>query len=110
MKLQELTQLFICSPTRTKIDGEASTSWTYKSIAYMNMQQDFTELDRNSAGEIDYDSYKARTTDVYSLNKGDGVCLTDIRNSNNIKPTYIVVAISEIGRTTTYICKKYNGE
>jgi len=113
-KLNKLTQVWVCTPTRQNIDGEYTTVWNFKNISengvHLNLQQDLDELDRNSAGDIDYDIQKARTTLNYNIEKGDGICLTDISESQNIVPDYEVKAISKIGNTDVYTLKQYHGE
>ena len=113
-KLNKLTEVWVCTPTRQNIDGEYTTVWNFKNISengvHLNLQQDLNELDRNSAGDIDFDIQKARTTLDYNIEKGDGICLTDISNSNNIIPDYIVTNMPKIGNTHVYTLKKYNGE
>ena len=102
-KLNKLTEVWVCTPTRQNIDGEYTTVWNFKNISengvHLNLQQDLNELDRNSAGDIDFDIQKARTTLDYNIEKGDGICLTDISNSNNIIPDYIVTNMPKIGNT-----------
>ena len=113
-KLNKLTQVWVCKPTRQNIDGEYTTVWTFKDISengvHLNLQQDLNELDKNTAGKVDYDIQKARTTLNYNIEKGDGICLTDISKSNNIVPDYEVTDTPVIGNTQTYILKKYHGE
>lgn len=111
-KLNKLTQVWVCTPTRQNIDGEHSTVWSLKNIGdvFLNLQQDLNELDRNSAGDVDYDIQKARTTLNYNIEKGDGICLTDISQSQNIVPDYGVTATPQIGNTHVYTLKKYHGE
>lgn len=113
-KLNKLTQVWICSPKRTNIDGEYQTIWKYQKIdkqgVFFNLQQDLNELDRDTTGQIDYDIQKARTTRGYLILKGWGVCVTDISKSNNIKPDYIISDIPQIGKTRVFTLKKYIGE
>lgn len=113
-KLNKLTQVWVCTPVRENIDGEYTTVWNFKNISkngvHLNLQQDLNELDRNSAGNIDYDIQKARTTLDYNIEKGDGICLTDISKLENIVPDYEVTDTPNIGNTHVYILKKYHGE
>ena len=113
-KLNKLTEVWVCTPVRENIDGEYTTVWNFKDISengvYLNLQQDLNELDRNSAGDVDYDIQKARTTLNYNIEKGDGICLTDISKSDSIVPDYIVTSMPTIGNTRVYTLKKYNGE
>ena len=48
---------------------EPDKVWKYKGIAWLNMQQDVNELDRKSTGEVDYSTYKGRTTRDYDIQK-----------------------------------------
>lgn len=113
-KLNKLTEVWVCTPTRQNIDGEHTTVWNFKDISengvHLNLQQDLNELDRNTAGKVDYDIQKARTTLNYNIEKGDGICLTDISESENIVPDYEVTDTPAIGNTHVYILKKYHGE
>lgn len=101
MKIKNLTQIWVCSPVRTNVYGEYTTVWTYKGTEYLNLQQDLNELDKNSAGEIDYTIYKGRTDKVSTISKGDGIYFTNISTSTNPKPDYIVKGIIKIGKSTT---------
>ena len=101
MKIKDLTQIWICSPVRTSAYGESTTVWTYKGTEYLNLQQDLNELDKNSAGEIDYTIYKGRTDKVSTILKGDGIYFTDIHLITNPKPDYIVKGLITIGKSTT---------
>jgi len=113
-KLNKLTQVWVCAPTRENIDGEYTTVWSFKDISkngvHLNLQQDLNELDRNSTGDVDYDIQKARTTLDYNIEKGDGICLKNISKMENIVPDYTVESKPKIGNTTVYTLKKYNGE
>ena len=77
-----------------------------RGIAYLNLQQDVNELDRKSTGEIDYSIYKARTTQKYDINKGDGISLTDISTAEKFKPEYIVKNIIKVGGSIMYRLEK----
>lgn len=106
MKIKDLTQIWVSSPVKTQSYGEYSTVWTYKTTEYLNIQQDLNELDRNSAGEIDYSIYKCRTDKTSSILKGDGIYFTDIHLLTNPKPDYIVKGIIKIGKSTTITINK----
>jgi hypothetical protein len=73
MLLRDLTKVYISRAEETNDHGEYSKKWKYVSTAYFNMQQDISELDRKSTGEVDYSIYKARTQQIYDIQKGDGV-------------------------------------
>ncbi len=74
------------------------------------MQQDVNELDRKTSGEIDYSIYKARTTQKYEIQKGDGISLVDISEKETFIPEYRVMDINKIGNTYVYRLEKYNGQ
>lgn len=78
-------------------------------IAYLNLQQDLNELDRNSSGEVDYSIENARTDMEYDIQKGNGISLTDISKLDNFVPDYLVTDCPKIGNTTLYKLEKYNG-
>ena len=86
--------------------GEPNQVWKYKGIAWLNMQNDVNELDRKSTGEIDYSTYKGRTTRDYNIQKGDGISFEDISKSEEFKPQYKVTDKNKIGSTYVYICEK----
>ena len=106
MLLRDLTKVFVSSYSESNNHGEKDKSWTYKGIAYLNMQQDVNELDRKSTGEIDYSIYKARATMDYSISKGDGISFNDISSSNNFTPDYRVMDKNQIGSTYVYRLEK----
>lgn len=62
MLLRDLTKVYISEYEEIEDHGETIKIWRYKSIAWLNMQQDVNELDRKSTGEVDYSIYKGRTT------------------------------------------------
>ena len=109
MRLKNLTQVWVCSPNRTNVDGEYVTIWIYKGTDYLNLQQDLNELDRNQAGEIDYSVVKGRTNKSTIIEKGDGIYLTNVSSLTNPKPNYTVKHNPVIGNTTTLTLNKYNG-
>lgn len=108
MLLRDLTRVYVSRAEEINEHGEYTRTWSYISTAYLNLQQDINELDRNSAGETNYDIYKARTTNHYDIKNGDGISLTNIRRENNFKPEYRVLDQSKIGATTIYRLEKYN--
>lgn len=116
MLLRDLTEVWISEYETINEHGEKSKKWTFKPLdtktktAFLNMQQDINELDRNSAGEIDYSIENARTTMKYDIQKGNGISLTDISNLEEFKPDYTVTDNPKIGNTTLYKLEKYNGE
>lgn len=109
MLLRDLTKVYVSRAEEINDHGEYTRSWEYISTAFLNLQQDINELDRNSAGETNYDIYKARTTNNYDIRNGDGISLTNIRNEENITPEYRVLDQSKIGATIVYRLEKYNG-
>lgn len=106
MKVVNLTQIWVCSPNRTNVKGEFTTVWEYKGTEYLNLQQDLNELDRNTAGEIDYSIYRGRTDSTSIISKGDGIYLTNVSSSINPTPTYIVKGTVKIGKSTTITMNK----
>lgn len=78
-------------------------------IAYLNLQQDINEIDRNSAGEIDYSILKARTDRQYNIKKGNGISLTDISYEQEFVPDYVVTDSPQVGKSILYKLRKYNG-
>lgn len=110
MLLRDLTKVYISEYEEIKEHGEPSKKWKYKGIAWLNLQQDVNELDRNSAGEIDYSIVNARTDRNYIIEKGNGISLTDISKANSFVPDYTVSDAPKIGNTTLYKLKQYNGE
>ena len=110
MLLRDLTKVYISEYEEIEDHGETEKKWKYKGIAWLNLQQDVNELDRKSTGEVDYSIYKARTQQIYDIQKGDGISLTDISKSDLILPEYRVMDINQIGNTFLYRLEKYNGQ
>ncbi len=116
MLLRYLTEVWISYYEEVKEHGEKSKKWFFKPLntktktAFLNLQQDINELDRNSAGEIDYSIENARTTMNYDIQKGNGISFTDISNLEKFTPDYIVTDNPKIGNTILYKLEKYNGD
>lgn len=110
MLLKDLTKVYISEYQEINNHGEKEKTWTYKGIAYLNLQQDVSELDRNSAGEIDYDILNARTDKIYDISKGNGISLVDITELDSFVPDYKVTDNPKIGKMTLYKLEKYNGD
>lgn len=116
MLLRDLTEVWISDYDEINNHGEPEKIWKFKKLntkngtAYLNMQQDVNELDRKSSGEVDYSIYKARTTQVYDIQKGDGISMTDISSAEEFVPEYRVIDINQIGSTYMYRLEKYNGQ
>lgn len=108
MLLRDLSKVYISRASDTNDHGEYTKTWQYVSFAFLNMQQDLDELDRKTSGEIDYSIYKARTDKSYDIQKGDGISLSDISQSQSIVPDYRVMNINKIGNTYIYRLEKYN--
>ena len=106
MLLRDLTKVYISEYEEIEDHGETEKKWRYKGIAWLNMQNDVNELDRKSTGEIDYSTYKGRTTKDYNIQKGDGISFEDISKSEEFKPQYKVTDKNKIGNTYVYICEK----
>lgn len=113
---KDLTEVWISEYEEVSNHGEKSKVWRFKGIktknktAFLNLQQDINELDRNSAGEIDYSVVNARTDREYDIQKGNGISLKDISNIDSFVPDYTVSDNPKIGNTTLYKLKQYNGE
>lgn len=60
MLLRDLTKVHISEYEEIEDHGETEKKWEYKSIAWLNMQQDVNELDKKSTGEVDYSIYKGK--------------------------------------------------
>lgn len=110
MLLRDLTKVYISEYEEINNHGEKEKTWKYKGIAYLNLQQDISELDRNSAGEIDYDILNARTDKIYDIDKGNGISLSDISSDTDFVPDYKVTDSPKIGKTLLYKLEKYNGD
>ena len=106
MLLRDLTKVYISEYEEIENHGESDKLWKYKGQAWLNMQQDVNELDKKSTGEIDYSTYKGRTTRDYNIQKGDGISFEDISKSEEFKPQYKVTDKNKIGSTYVYICEK----
>ena len=105
MLLRDLTLTYILRNTPVNNYGEYSASWSKVGTAYLNIQQDLDELDRNTSGLTDYGIWKARTTQVYDIRKGDGISFSD-----DLVPEYRVLDIQKIANTTVYRLEAYNGD
>lgn len=114
MKLRNLTDCWIYSPIIIKNDGEKTKKWQLKAKKKLNIQQDISELDRNSAGTIDYNKLKIRTRVDENISKYDGISLIKLKIGDDgytlSSPDYQVVSSPKIGRTTIYTCESYHGE
>lgn len=110
MLLRDLTKVWISEYETLNAHGEKTKKWKYKTTAWLNLQQDINELDRNSAGEIDYSIVNARTTMNYDITKGNGVSLTDISKTEGFIPDYTVTDNPKIANTILYKLEKYNGK
>lgn len=116
MRIKNLTTLYIYKPEKKLIKGEYFTNWFYKDKEMINQQQDIDELNRNSAGEIDYEIVKLRIDRQVNINKGDGISFSPLNiDENNMvindeKPNYLVENKPQIGKTTLYTLITNNGE
>lgn len=109
MLLRDLTKVYVSRAEIKRNHGESEKTWKYIATAFFNLQQDVNELDRKSSGEVDYSIYKARTQQVYNIQKGDGMSLTDITNKSQFIPEYRVIDINQIGNTYVYRLEQYHG-
>ena len=110
MLLKGLTEVWISKYEKVSDHGEIKKIWKYKDMAYLYLQQDLNELDRNSAGEVDYGIENARTDMEYDIQKGNGISLKDISKLDSFIPDYTVTDCPKIGNTTLYKLEKYNGD
>ena len=110
MLLKDLTKVWISEYEKVSNHGEGDKKWKYKGFAFLNIQQDLNELDRNSAGEVDYSIENARTNMKYDIQKGNGISLSDISKIDSFIPDYTVTDCPKIGNTTLYKLEKYNGD
>lgn len=106
MLLRDLTKVYISEYEEIEDHGETEKKWKYKSIAWLNMQQDVNELDKKSTGEVDYSIYKGRSTKNYDIQKGDGVSFEDISKLEEFIPEYRVLDKNKIGNTYVYRMEK----
>lgn len=107
MKLIDLTKIYVYKPSKKLIKGEFETKWFYKGETFLNVQQDVNELNRNSAGEIDYEIVKLRIDKKVNINKGDGISFNPLEVNETLEvingvPDYIVKNKPVIGKTTLY--------
>ena len=109
MLVKDLTKVWVSEYEKINDHGETKKVWKYKGIAYLNLQQDLNELDRNSTGEVDYSIENARTDMEYDIQNGNGISLTDILKLNSFVPNYLVTDSPKIGNTTLYKLEKNNG-
>lgn len=109
MLLRDLTKVYISKYEIVNDHGEKSKKWKYKDFAWLNLQQDVNELDRNPTGEVDYSIINARTNRNYDIEKGNGISLVDISKLDKIVPEYTVSDNPKIGNTIVYKLRKYNG-
>ena len=112
MLLRDLTKVYISEYEEIEDHGETEKVWKFKpmskkkSYAYLNMQQDVNELDRKSTGEVDYSTYKGRTTRDYDIQKGNGISFEDISKLEKFIPEYRVLDKNKIGSTYVYRMEK----
>ena len=109
MLLKDLTKVWVSEYEKINNHGETKKVWKYKGIAYLNLQQDLNELDRNSAGEVDYSIANARIDIEYDIQKGNGISISDISKLDSFVPDYLVTDCPKIGNTTLYKLEKNNG-
>lgn len=116
MRIKNLSKIYIYKPDKKLIKGEYFTNWIFKGEDWLNAQQDIDELNRNSAGEIDYEIVKLRIDREVDIDKGDGISFSplevdeDNKVINDGKPDYLVENKPKIGKTTLYTLITNNGE
>lgn len=106
MLLRDLTKVYISEYEEIEDHGEPEKVWKYKGQAWLNMQNDVSELDRKSTGEVDYSTYKARTTNEYDIQKGNGISFEDVSKLKEFIPEYKVLDKNQIGNTYVYRMEK----
>ena len=112
MLLRDLTKVYISEYEEIEDHGETEKIWKFKPMsekepyACLNTQQDISELDRKPTGEVDYSTYKCRTTRNYDIQKGDGISFEDVSKLEKFIPEYRVLDKNKIGNTYVYICEK----
>lgn len=112
MLLRDLTKVYISEYEEIEDHGETEKVWKFKPMskkkpyAYLNMQQDVNELDRKSTGEVDYSTYKGRTTRDYDIQKGNGISFENISKLEKFIPEYRVLDKNKIGSTYVYRMEK----
>lgn len=106
MLLRDLTKVYISEYEEIENHGETEKVWKYKGIAWLNIQNDVSELDRKSTGEVDYEIYKGRTTRDYDIQKGDGISFEDVSKLEELIPQYRVLDKNQIGNTYMYRMEK----
>ena len=112
MLLRDLTKVYISEYEEIEDHGETEKVWKFKPMskkkpyAYLNMQQDVNELDRKSTGEVDYSTYKGRTTKNYDIQKGNGISFEYISKLEKFIPEYRVLDKNKIGSTYVYRMEK----
>lgn len=106
MLLRDLTKVYISEYEEIENHGETEKKWRYKSIAWLNMQQDVNELDKKSTGEVDYSIYKGRSTRDYEIQKGNGISFEDVSKLEEFIPEYRVLDKNKIGNTYVYRMEK----
>lgn len=115
MRIRNLTYLYVYSADKKLVSGEWITTWYYKDKLMLNKQQDLDELNRNSAGVIDYEILKLRFDQELDIKKGDGISLNPLEIDKNKKvidgkPDYLVENKPTIGKTTLYTLVTNNGD
>lgn len=116
MRIRNLSTMYIYKPYKKLIKGEYITNWIFKGEEMLNPQQDIDELNRNSAGEIDYEIVKLRIDREVDIDKGDGISFSPLEVDENKmvindgKPDYLVENKPKIGKTTLYTLITNNGE
>lgn len=113
MRLKNLIDVWVYSPKVVKTDGETSKKWAFKDKLRLNVQQDINELDRNTAGLIDYDKIKIRNDRDISIEKNDGISLNEIPIEDGYtlnSPQYIVISKTKVGKSVTCVCEINHGE
>ena len=107
MLLKNLTKVWVSYYEETNDHGDKGKTWHYKGIAYLNLQNDVSELDRTSTGETDYSIINARSDTEQDIVKGNGISRSDISNLETFTPEYTVSSSPLIGNTYLYKLEQY---
>ena len=116
MLLKDLKEVWVSEYEIVNDHGEKKKIWKFKKLntntgtAYLNLQNDLNELDRNSTGEVDYSIENARTDTKYDIQKGNGISISDISKLDSFVPDYLVTDCPKIEKTTLYKLEKNNGD
>lgn len=114
MRLKNLTKCYFYKHEKGKVDGEYSTKWKFIGEYLLNKQDNINELDKNVAGDVNFENIKLITDKKLELEKGVGVSFEqlelDDENYTSKPPKYTIAGYLQIGRSSTYTLDIYYGE